>query len=123
MNLGRGGLAVVRVTSDTGATYHLAEDPDGRFWLCRDPELSVASIRRRGWEIASPRPWPPVVGERVLLCASPQFEVDDPRRLPRGARITGPIVRATVLLGELRHMTRWVAADYDAGADPEARGD
>lgn len=123
MEVGRPDLVVVRVTSDTGAVYHLAEDPDGRYWLSRDAELSVEALRRRGWEIVSPEPWPPVVGERIFVCATPQFDVDDPRRMPKGARLTGPIVRAAVLLGTLRDITHRVALAYDRVAEAEARAD
>lgn len=84
------------ITTESGSVYRVGCDAGGRWWLegenAPNPR-SVALPRDRAWLIEPPSPWPPVCGVPLVLRAARHLALDDPRRAPRGGKVTAPVQR------------------------------
>jgi len=81
------------ITTLSGSTYLVREDEEGKFWLTADhiPNPDSVDIRGREWEIDRPLPWPPVIGESILLQSIYPYDPDTAERPPGGGKFTSPV--------------------------------
>lgn len=91
-----------KVTTESGSVYYVREDA-GRYYLRalnKPNPYSVDVSPEREWEVA-PAPWPPVVGEQMLLLSVYVWEPGHPERIPGGGKYTSPVVRIEPLTSEV----------------------
>lgn len=78
----------------TGSVYYVSRDSEGQWWMGADnvPNPTSCYLGDGTWVIQQPAPWPPVVGESIMLLPPPELEFGDPRRVPGGGKYTSPVV-------------------------------
>lgn len=85
------------VRTFSGSRYLFTRDRRGRWWLRADNVANPysRSLGGRRYPIARPQPWPPRIGESLLLRPPPSIagDLSHPARLPGGGKVTSGVVR------------------------------
>src|SRR5690349_3293309 len=82
------------IHTESGSIYWIGRDGDEQWWLGARNIANPASqeLEARRYAIASPTPWPPIVGYPLVVAARPDMAPDDPQQLPGGGKWTSRVV-------------------------------